>query len=183
MKRTKPVGKVMHRPTTGVNSKKILKSGLNDHEKEFEAKGTMVKSTPKSSTKKVASRYKENLSTNQLKSGTKRPAAKPWKTKSEKATRKVETKMANIIQRWWRHILQERECLRNKIIVARKALEERKQKLIEKSLKSPIKAQYTSVYEVENSKEDLMNIEKSAEKKESDELQTACFGKFDLELR
>lgn len=109
MKRTKPGGKIMHRPTTGTNSKKKLRSGENETEKEFVAKGTTVKSTPKSSTKKIASRYKENLSTNQTKSGAKKATSKPWKAKSERATRKVEIKMAKRIQRWWRHILKERE--------------------------------------------------------------------------
>ena len=183
MKRAKPGGKLMHRPTTGTHSRKKLKPGANESEKEFVAKGTTVKSTPKSTTKKVASRYKENLSVNQMKSGAKKSAAKPWKARSEKTTRKVEIKMAKRIQKWWRHILQERECLRSKLIAARKALEERKQKLIEKSLKSLVKAEDTSVCEVENSNEGLIDVEKSAEKKESDELQTACFGKFNLEQR
>lgn len=185
MERKRVSGTVIHKPTTSLAAKR-QKSGVKGEEtgSVFVAKGTTVRATPKSrTTKKAPLKAKENLSTNQTKS---RIASKSsiLKTKSAKEYTQLKVTMAIRIQKWWREILQERENLRQKLIAARKALQEHKMKLLDRqpSHESPTKQaseQNSSFYNPDINR-DLIAVQNSEHKRGVDVLQTACFGQFKL---
>ena len=148
------------------------------------AQGTTMKSTPKMH-RKSPSKYKENISSNKSRSSL-RQKPRAWKSKTDKEVKKLETKMAVRIQKWWRHILDERNSLHRKIVAARLALEERKMRLIQQRVgveksENPDPSQDTSVCEVTPAQESqAVDMNPDEEHKAADELETACFGKFNL---
>jgi hypothetical protein len=177
MERKKMTGTVLHKPT----SASIAKRRTGHENKDLMATGIMVKTTPKTGSKKVPLSTKENLSANRTR--TKKPMVPKYGSKAGITEMKLHKKSAVKIQRWWRNILNEREQLRQKLISARQALNELKKKRDDrKSLKSSVKTteQNTSVQEVQRTEEVKCEIEVIEEQKNVDILETACFGKFNI---
>ena len=143
-----------------------------------------MKSTPKvATTKKAPLKAKENFSTNRPKSGITHKA-NLLKARWDEEMNSLKEIMIMRIQKWWKSILQERELLKQKILAARRALEEHKMKALEKQndIISPYKLiseSNSSILDLDsNSWSKALDIQNSEEKWEKSELQTAWFGKF-----
>lgn len=179
MERKKTSGTIMHKPTTA--SKPKRKTGHEN--KDLLATGTMVKSTPKTTTKKTPLSAKENFSANR-----KRPMTSKvpkYNPKADMEEMKLHKKSAVKIQRWWRNILNEREQLRQKLISARQALNQLKKKREDRKNNESLakeSEQNTSVQEVKGTEDENFKIESNEEQKHIDILETACFAKFNHQL-
>jgi len=82
------------------------------------------------------------------------------------------------VQRWWKSILYERNLLRQKLIAARKALEEHKIRILDrqKEMESPSKIitdTDNSILQLSSSEKKIITLQNSEEEKEQHELQTA----------
>jgi hypothetical protein len=185
MERKKTAGSVMHKPTSSSGTRGKKGNGY-DRSKGLLAKGTTVKSTPKTITKKAPLKAKENMSTNRLRSKNQGLGRVPNKPKTKK-TQIIERNAAIAIQRWWKGIMSEQQKLREKLIAARQALNELKQKRLlreSSSNASPSKRseQDLSIINVDSpSNKRIIDIHNSGSKRDSEVMQTADFGKFKLE--
>ena len=172
LERKKMKGTLAKRPTTSGTVKR--NKDIKDGSTVFMAKGTTVKGTPKTrSTKKAGLKAKENFSTNRPKSRLISKSSK-MKVKTDRQLMKLHKKSATIIQTWWRKILNERNQLRQKFILAKAALQDLKNKRFEDLQKkeSPEKTQINELLEAKE-KNIQLNHGSSDEKSNPDVLETA----------
>ena len=185
MEHKKVTGTIVRKPITQNSSKR--KEKLNsDLSKDMVAKGKTVKATPKTVSKKAPLKAKENLSSNRIRNKNKNNSKSSSGKKSKKS--EVTQRIAAIsIQRWWRGIMEERERLRYKLVMARQALFELKKKRINSGqsiLHSPEKQKEVdlSVANVDSpSNKNIIDIQ-SSDKKNNEVMQTASFGQLNLDI-